>query len=1667
MASKSKAKDNPPPRRQLSRGFVSPAAKAREDAVKDALPTSGIKLAPTTRRTSIQRTSNDRTLAHAQTPSVPTVSEGSSGGRSGGRQQNYTVANVGINGRIYLRPIVRPASERQQPPSFVFPSTPAPVPAPPAPIPSTREQSYFDIKPSRPGAQRDSVWSGTLPSTQRLRKSGESFAKATNSIHASRLQRAHSFSTVEEYNTTKDKEETNRRGGRPRPRRPKSADASLPTFLKVEIPHYRLGTPRFSTFGTAFIRSSAYTHNSSTDDLPSSIFAPSEAGNLFPIPPGVETHDFVSNWNSNAQAVATGQDVPRPPSPPLRRSLEPIRPTLFDQLTFPPGSDDPRVVRYSPETGQIIAATTPRIIAQITSANFLDYELLSDFFLTYRAFMRADDLVGFLLTRLQWAIYHGGDTGSIVRVRAFVAIRHWILNYFVDDFVPNIELRRLFCDMLNALTESVKRRTNPAANDLNLIGEVKKCWRRTCALYWDGPHFIGDGRSDETLCPGGFPGTRTDGCHPSTNHLSDSIDGDNLAPLFRVPVSEYEGGSLMQEVTRASHIFSNPQIRVPVTGEPTDQQPSSTLHQRRVSPTSDVSVPAMSCSLPATTLLRPAPPLDPVLSARPVEIRDLDRAGNDAPKSTLPAASKPGLSPGILRTPTPSGLPQPELPQTALPFAGSLVRGTVLHPREAYVETIAPRTPSESIRTPNMRSARAYNAVVANQQRSAGAMQPSVKKFLENLRRVFSSRMIDTQESLATAARAEQANKRSPAVVLPSNQLNIHPAHRQKPSIRIDLLGATVVELFNETMKATYGVRDGPGYASGGSDEEEAPKDHSHLPTARQGVQSQMTNGSDSIVIVDDTDPLMSAVMSSSLGGQVSNAAVESTSPVSPDEALRRARLSLFPLKDEVKEYPPSSQHQIVPLIAEADVINAKEAEKSKLAESARLRSSALPRGPSFTSSRTHSLRKYASFQSGLAKFVESGASERDVQIILEEGLPSLGRSLKRRPGGDLKTVDLVKDLEYAKRPRSVGSLTTGYSESILSMHVRQSEARGATGVTDFAEPPRQTLSLSAFGQNPSKGASVHAGQSGPAVLRPSFEAEVAKLAEIPDDDNDDGGVESTLAKLEGKFEKRNSESSIGLTESLSDISFELKHGDSDDASDVGSLGKRNRHQRVMESVLSAVPQPLQLGAKSNTSTAAGKRPALPEDFPSGSEESNSSIPLLDREFSDESNSDRHTSPDRGSQILGAKTFAAKLPTYEDDLESHPSIVQAEEPESVRELRERSVASFPKDKVTDSFLLDEDEDFSDLSSELSDDDEISQTDITSPKSTAFAKSIDGNTHHPSELAFAAHPLRHPPSPPTAIDKVTAYQPTTTAKQEPAPKTEVAVSQSIASHESDHSKQLSNVSAVKPTKISEARKSKSNTAHLPFILAHDSQTIAQQLTLVEKDALNEIDWRELVELRWKQNPPNVHNWVEYLRDNQPKGLELVVTRFNLVVKWAVSEIVLTANMQERANTIVKYIHIAAHTRRLRNYSSMYQISIALISSDVSRLTQSWALVPKEDKQTLRELEQLVSPTHNFHNLRLEMESVTADDGCIPFIGIYTHDLVFNAQRPAQITVSLKTEPLINFERFRTAASIVKELLRLLEASTKYNFAPVEGVLEKCLWIAALPEHEIRAYGKELK
>lgn len=569
-------------------------------------------------------------------------------------------------------------------------------------------------------------------------------------------------------------------------------------------------------------------------------------------------------------------------------------------------------------------------------------------------------------------------------------------------------------------------------------------------------------------------------------------------------------------------------------------------------------------------------------------------------------------------------------------------------------------------------------------------------------------------------------------------------------------------------------------------------------------------------------------------------------------------------------------------------------------------------------------------------------------------GKPS-GRALRRRPGGNLRQIQYADELESTSGRASVVS----YDDSL---------AETATTTGDVASRPPSTL----IPPNP-RYSLIQGGRN--RHVRRSFESAIARFAQIPDDD--DGGVESTLLKLEGKWPSSPTQlTETGQTEQSR--TADERYG----AHRADARFETGRADPVGWDVLSRRRQT----DKSVYSNVGGRlAPPRPySDSVAESEESYNSIPLLERGLTDESmkRPPATLAPTSDSQRAPLSLISSR--DTSEFASSHPSIQIVDETESIRRI--------PRgETVPGSSVLEAGQDTPKRRSALSSDIDV----IDSYEATDGRLSSDTRSLSASTVDIPPHPLAHPPSPPMTIQHPGSFgsgvSPLDTVLFQAKPLTpDTSPRRQVGEPPSARQRNVrqfsSNVLADSEGKRpAQGPPNEHSPDHVPFILACESQVLAQQLTLVEMAALSEVDWRDLVEMRWSSGSPYICSWVQFLAAEDRKGIDLVVGRFNLMVKWVVSEIVLTRDIHERARTIIKYIHTAAHARRICNYATMLQIAIALSSSDCSRLQRTWQLVPLEDKRLFKDMECLIQPVRNFHDLRVEMETANLQEGCIPFIG----------------------------------------------------------------------------------
>lgn len=1460
--------------------------------------------------------------------------------------------------------------------------------------------------PSRGGAgsvARHSIWSSSQLSELRPRRireenDGESeFDGPESSDAESYHKKAHSFSTVAEHQSSSKHGELriviDRFDDDPKP-----DEKRVPT-LEVPIPHYRLGEPQFNAEGTAVLRSSVYTRTDVSDNFLSSTPPKTDSEHVSADDPGDSVEEpvqqgrhlsFAVSMFSGAAPAGLSRNSSVTQKSVFYKLKEPIEPSIFDTLML--NLDDPSVVKYISGTKDISAATPARIVAEISSDSFMDYELVSDFFLTFRSYLSASNLLSLLLARLQWAINRLQEDGRIIRIRTFAALRHWILNYFVDDFVLNRDLRVQFCEKINSLYDDVKARESGGTSDLKILIDLKRCWNGRCSLYWDFPD-PSDNSPENPIVPGGVAGSRdinkTRVSEIGTLYSDTVLDAE-------LPNYQPDGLQAPNTAREERPVHHNRQVS------------SATAQRIPISPPSESSLQAVSCSLPSMSPKSRSSPHHSGSASHPIPIVPV-KLSQTCPDIRSPVSATSRRRPFHTHMHKRSGSfsdsvrdlrddrallaladldfqGQP-LIQT-VPYSGSLIRGNLFPPAEPYVAMIGPPSPSPlPHEMPGLDHRSSLDGVTRHTPSS-----PGVRTIIGSIRRALHSR--HGTQTTTTTTQTGRSNSipslRGRTSTLPLNVAFGSEKYKDRKvstvprnALRIDILCEDAKKRYLDALG--HGT-ERPIHANEGKASAQVHTESSkpgQLQAAEPDLErlsSQVTMGSKSIVIIDDTGlgfPAMSgAVPAASSSGEPTGAQHLSSDSKTIDlnrawdSSGQAATESTFP--DNYSEFGSRSTNR--------ESIYLQPPDEHHLRRSFSVNRRSLTWKTASISSR---LRKYASFQSGMTRFYPGDRSDTEASVSGENAPHDasekpFARMLRRLPGGDLRKVENIHDLESGHWP---GSSDSGTSNSDVEPGSSIDAGKHRTSTSDVrpsSPPPRFSL------------IQTHSSQH----IRPSLEAAIAEFAEIPDDE--DGGVESTLLKLEGKYVKSptfaRSPARQKEGQRYSGVESRRQYDDEE------KWLHRNRHileQQNFSADLSHSTERRRTGLNPKISRSSmGGRTHVSRPYSAsvvGSEDSYNSIPLLERGLSGESMK-------RPSVSLAMSDVTAPRPLFSKNANrgtvgpesSHPSIDIVEETESLRRIPHGLTVPIPETKSTKDHI-------SELSSELS-------VDVIDPEEAKEdhrrSLSTDPQSLLISALEIPPHPLAHPPSPPMTIQQhrstMSYIHPLTSLPFQEQPLTpDPSPTQKNVGRGIDRSldmQQLSSNVLVDSEKNTQhpSAPDQQTPAHVPFVLACNSQILAQQLTLVEKAALSEIDWKDLVDMRWSNTPSSSLNWVQFLSEEDRKGIDLVIGRFNLMVKWVVSEIVLTKDIDERARTITKFIHIAAHARRLCNYSTMLQIAIALSSIDCTRLRQTWSLVSPADKRLLKDMESLIQPVRNFHELRVEMETANLQEGCIPFVGRFSFD-----------------------------------------------------------------------------
>ncbi|KAL7330158.1 Guanine nucleotide exchange factor lte1 [Mucor circinelloides] len=295
------------------------------------------------------------------------------------------------------------------------------------------------------------------------------------------------------------------------------------------------------------------------------------------------------------------------------------------------------------------------------------------------------------------------------------------------------------------------------------------------------------------------------------------------------------------------------------------------------------------------------------------------------------------------------------------------------------------------------------------------------------------------------------------------------------------------------------------------------------------------------------------------------------------------------------------------------------------------------------------------------------------------------------------------------------------------------------------------------------------------------------------------------------------------------------------------------------------------------------------------------------------------------------------------------------------------------------------------------------------------------------------------------------------------------------------------------------------------------------TLYQPPSMEDVDQDVTNAMGFDQHPQGIYSRAKRMKqqhernkDGAERGIEKTINRFNAVCQWVSSEIVQTKQLDQRVKLIEKFIRLAKKCKLYCNFSTLIQILLGLQSSSVSRLEKTWPLVNKREIKTLQELSTFTSPTKNWKHIRDSMSQVAEEygespteiqvevdsnstfrkrktkksvtiklpfGGCIPFLGIYLSDLVFNAELPSYLPSSnnnierkhqgsmdaVLSQPLVHFRKHRITATVIKRVLVFQNLARRYSFEESSDLLlfNTCFQVTSLDTDAIQKASYEIE
>lgn len=201
-------------------------------------------------------------------------------------------------------------------------------------------------------------------------------------------------------------------------------------------------------------------------------------------------------------------------------------------------------------------------------------------------------------------------------------------------------------------------------------------------------------------------------------------------------------------------------------------------------------------------------------------------------------------------------------------------------------------------------------------------------------------------------------------------------------------------------------------------------------------------------------------------------------------------------------------------------------------------------------------------------------------------------------------------------------------------------------------------------------------------------------------------------------------------------------------------------------------------------------------------------------------------------------------------------------------------------------------------------------------------------------------------------------------------------------------------------------------------------LARQLTLIDFGLYSAIQATDCMNKAWSQSDNRIRANIDYNTQ---------------VTLWVTDAILCPTDVKKRAQVVKFWIDVAQKCQHLHNFNTLMAILSAFESSAIGRLGRTWEAAGSKSQQALGVLRKVLGTDRNYAEYRTLIHSINPP--CIPFLGVYLHDLTFIADgNPDMLVTPRRSTSLINFGKLSKTGAVIRDLQQF--QSLSYAFQPVE-------------------------